>query len=342
MMVTKIQEGNYSKANEIYKYLTGITAQKANSAFNYTEDIYLNLLFRNWYELDGILLDYKTGINKKLYQNTFYILPQLQEKTLALNDLISSECQKSDLEPESKKIIDLILFLMKNGSNDQGYNTRLADFNKEFENSRYKDLLNDYLPKKKAKASLAWSIGSGMVFTSGNLKKNYNHNASLNMSMDININRVYSSLYLNSAELRLLEPFDVSDGIETISFREEESFHYLDAGLKAGYFIIRSNRFHLAPFASISGSSLKSKRFEPEDDEKEFKVFNSFTVGSGIHTEIKFTEFKTRSMYYGFTKSYVSLKLDGGYNYITKFKDPFFKGNTTYFTAALVWGMGDF
>ncbi|HEX2975147.1 MAG TPA: hypothetical protein VHO68_04355, partial [Bacteroidales bacterium] len=84
-------------------------------------------------------------------------------------------------------------------------------------------------------------------------------------------------------------------------------------------------------------------RYDGEEDKKEYKVLNSFSTGIGIHTEIKFTEFKTKGYnYYGFTNSYLSLKLDGGYNYITKFKDDYFKGNTGYFTVALVWGMGDF
>lgn len=343
LMVSKIQEGNYSKANEIYTYLTGVTEGKSSSAFIFTEDIFLNLLFCDWYNMEGILLDYKNLINKKLYQNTYNILPQLQQKMSFLNDSISAECQKSYLEPESKKIIDLILFLMKNGSKDWNYNIKLEAFHKEYENSRFKDLLDNYLPKRRVKSSMAFTIGSGMVFTTGNLNSNFNHNASVNMSMDFNINRIYSSLYLNSAGLRLKIPFDVTNGIETLSFMEDESFQYMDAGLKGGYFILRNKRLHFAPYVSVSGASLKSKRYDGEEDKKEYKVLNSFSTGIGIHTEIKFTEFKTKGYnYYGFTNSYLSLKLDGGYNYITKFKDDYFKGNTGYFTVALVWGMGDF
>lgn len=342
MIVSRILEDNYTKANEIYRYLTEVTTQKPYSAFHFTEDIYLNLLFCDWNNLKEHLMDYKGRINRKIYQDTYYILPQLQEKVVTITDSISSECQKSELDQESKRMIDLILFLMKNGSNDWGYNTKLEAFHKDFENTVYSDLLDNYLPKKRAKAALSWSMGSGMVFTTGNLNRNFSPNASINLSMDININRIFTSLYLNSSGLRLQQPFEVSDGVETLSFMDNESFHYLDAGLKAGWFILRNRNLHFSPFASVSGSSLKSKRFDAEDDEKEYKVFNSFTSGAGLHTEIKFTEFKTTNIYSGYTKSYVSLKLEGGYNFITKFNDDLFKGNTAFITVALVWGIGDF
>ena len=133
-------------------------------------------------------------------------------------------------------------------------------------------------------------------------------------------------------------------GIETIDFNKNESFQYLDAGLKCGYFFIRNGRINFSPYFSISASFLESKRYDSEDDNKEYKVFNSFTYGPGIHNEIKLKEFNTsnRYYYYGYEHSYISFKVDAGYNFIAKFKDEYFKGNTPYVMVGLIWGIGDF
>ena len=198
------------------------------------------------------------------------------------------------------------------------------------------------MPRVRVKASFAWSLGSGMVITTGKLANNYKSNASINMSMDINIEKLFTSLYLNASGLKLKEPFSVTLNSEIITFNRNESFHYLDAGLKGGYFFIRNERFHVAPYLSISGSFLESKRFDPEDNEKEYQVFNSFTYGGGLHTEVKIKDLSYTNVYGYAQRSYISLKMEGGYNVIAKFNDNLSKGNTPYFTVAFVWGFGEF
>jgi hypothetical protein len=72
----------------------------------------------------------------------------------------------------------------------------------------------------------------------------------------------------------------VTSDTDTLNFELNEKFSYLDAGLKGGYFIVRSNRFHLAPYASISGSHLESTKYDdPKDKDLEYEIFNSFTYG---------------------------------------------------------------
>jgi len=342
MMVTKILDNDYSKAQEIYQYLTNITTGKNYSGFYFNEDIYLNVLFGDWNNLVEILLSFKDRGNRQTYQNVYEIVPALVNKISALSDSLSSECQNSNLDYESKRLLDIIFHIMKNGSDNQEYTLKLEAFEKEFENSRFNNVISDYLPKKLLKASLTFSIGSGVVFTTDKLKENFSSNASLNMSMDINIKRIFTSLYLNSAGLKLKVPFQATDGTELLTFNKDESFHYLDAGLKGGYFIVRSRKFHFSPYVSVSGSFLESKRYDSDEDEKEFEVFNSFTYGTGIHTEIKLKEFNAPNPYYGYVHSFISLKAEGGYNFISKFKDEYFKGNTPYITFALIWAIGEF
>jgi hypothetical protein len=344
MMVNKILDNDYYKAHEIYQYLTSLTAGKTFSSFYYSEDIYLNISFGDWNSLVNILLDYSNIGHKYTYRTTSEILPLLGSKLSAKADSLLLECQNSNIDAESKKLIEIIIYVVKNGSNDQ-YNSKLSEFKKEYPNSKYDDILSNVLPQKKVKASMGFAMGSGLVSTTDNLKKSFGTNATINMSLDFGIQKIFTSIYFNGTSLKLKEPFSATNGTETLDFYNNESFQYLDAGFKCGYFIIRSSRFNLSPYASISGSSLQSKRYDdPDDNKKEYKVFNSFTYGPGLHSEIKLKEFKTSNRYYnyGYEHSFISFKVDAGFNFIAKHKDDYFKGNTPYVMVELIWGIGDF
>lgn len=130
---------------------------------------------------------------------------------------------------------------------------------------------------------------------------------------------------------------------DTTNFYNNDSFSYLDGGLKAGYFLVRSDRFHIAPYVTIGGTVLSSDIYEYNQmKDAEFEVLNSFTFGPALHTEVKLYEYKSTDGL-GITRSkYVSLKLEGGYNYITHIDYPAFKGNAAYVTVALAWGTGYF
>lgn len=342
LLLEKISNNEYSKAREIYQYLTNKTQNNSYSAFYYTEDVYINMLVGDWYNLSQIMLDYKNKSKKTLAANTFQIVPLLSENVSLKSDSLLSDCKKSELDIESIKVIEIILHLLKTGSVDSEYNLKLNAFNKEYKPSRYDDLLKYYIPKSRIKGAISWAIGSGMIFTTEKLAINFRPNASINMSMDVNIQRVFTSLYLNGANLKLQRPFDGNTGSEILSFRKDESFHFLDAGLKGGYFLIRSDKFQVAPFLSASGGFLESTRYDSEDDDNEYKIFSSFTYGFGLHTEFKLTDFNTPNYYGYYTHSYISMKFETGYSFITKFNNNNFKGNMPYFNIALVLGMGDF
>lgn len=344
MIVNKIIIDDFSKAQEIYKYLTGLTNGKTISAFYYSEDIYLNILFADWDNLTKILFDYNNSGNKTIYQNSPVISKFLSTKLCTKADSLVSECQKASIDSESKKIVKLIIHVIKNGADDQ-YSKKLTEFNKEYPNSRYEVIIRNFLPPKRLIASINFGLGSGIISTTGNLKNSFGSNATINMSMDFNIQKVFTSLYLNGTSLKLKTPFTATNGTEISNFNKNESFQYLDAGLRCGYFILRNGKINISPYASISGSFIKSNRYDdPDNDKKEYDVFNSFTFGPGIHSEVKLTEFRNANLsyYYGYGKSYLSLKADAGYNFLAKHNDNYFKGNTPYIMVELIWGMGDF
>ncbi|MCF8232152.1 MAG: hypothetical protein K9J27_08185 [Bacteroidales bacterium] len=166
------------------------------------------------------------------------------------------------------------------------------------------------------------------------------------MSIDFNVGDVYTSLLLTGGSPKLEAPFTASSQNQSFDFEKGEQFSYLEAGLNVGYFLVRSENFHLAPYGNISSTTLESDIYDDEDKD-EVELINSFTYGFGVHTEIKLTEWEnTNSYYYSYggkaSKSFLSLKIEGGHNLITNAEDDMFEGNVSYARVSLIWGFGDF
>ncbi len=344
MMIKELNDSNIVKVNEIYKYLTDLTDEEPYSAFYYLEDIYINMLSGDWEMVNNLMIDYELYKNKIVYPDSQELIQRLYRMTSDNSQHILYSCNNSQINEQAKRIIDILLKYIETESTEKDYNDKLDLYHKDFKNSDYEGFEKGLLPNKIIKASLNFSFGSGMILTTKDLSSNFSNNASFNMGMDVNINKVFTSLYLHGSALKLQEPFMAVSDIDTLNFEYNEKFSYLDAGLKAGYFLIRSDRFHLAPYASISGSFLESTKYDDtEDNDLEYEIFNSFTYGVGLHTEMRLYNFESMNIYYGgTTKGYFSIKFETGYNKVLKFKDKYAKGDTPYFICALVLGFGRF
>ncbi len=343
-ILKEITDSNPIKTIEIYDYLTEVTKNEQYSAFCYLEDLYINMLVGNWETVYNQMLEYEKYKNKIVYPNTQELVPKLYDLTLRNKKAILLSCDMSQIDEQAKMLISALLKYIEKELTDNEYNDKLVEYKKKYKNQKYESFVKGFMPKKIIKASWNFSLGSGMVFTTGDLSTSFSNNASFNMGMDFNIHKVFTSLYLHPTSLKLRDPFIATSDIDTLKFALNEKFSYLDAGLKTGYFIIRSNRFHLAPYVSISGSILKSRKYDdPDDADLEYEIFNSFAYGIGLHTEVKIYEFESKSMYYGGrTNGYFSVKFETGYNKISKFKDTYAMGDTLYFICALVLGFGQF
>ncbi|MCB0410322.1 MAG: hypothetical protein KDD29_08885, partial [Flavobacteriales bacterium] len=134
------------------------------------------------------------------------------------------------------------------------------------------------------------------------------------------------------------------------NFNKNERFSSFQGGVYLGYFLLRNNKFHIAPFINLSGGYLESTKFNSnnKDDDGDIKIYSSFIYGSGIHTEIKIWEFKSRnqSLYYqnyGLIDSHISLKIDSGFDLIASSNyNNNYKGNIGYINVGLVWAWGNF
>jgi len=342
-LMNRLSASDHEKAKEIYQYLEDYSASKKYAAFSYTEGLYVNLLTGNWQALTAYMKDYK-HIHHQVPE------PKNEDMTLWLNrkialssDSLWAICSQSDLDQESKDLIQIMLHLMDKDIPDDSYFSMLNSYEKRYKKSSYHDFITSFLPSANSKGSISLSMGSGTIFPTEQLGDYFSSNASFNISIDLNFNKIFTSLYVQSCTLKVEKPFATISEFDLRDFSLNEPFYYSDAGIKIGYFLIRSNRFHLAPAITFAGAKLKSTRYDDayNEEDKEFVVLNSFVLGPALHTEIKLFGYKPKR-YNNSQNKYVSIKLEGGYNYITKTNYPVFKGNTPFVSMALAWGTGYF
>lgn len=343
LLIKTLMEKDDPKAREIYLYLESIGSATVLSAFDYNETLFAGAALGNWDTMIAYMKEFRQRAQKSVYPSADQLLITLQERLSEGNDSLRLVLNEAALDEESKRIVELFLYATKAGATDEHYQRLLKQYHRDYRQSAYKDFLNNYLPRVRAKAGFGVSAGPAMIFTTKNLAENFSSSAAVGMTLDFNINKVFSSLYMIGGGLPLEIPFSAISATDSLSFIKKEKFHYLEMGIKAGYFIVRNNRFHLAPYVSMAYTSLESKRFDDtKDDDREYKVIDSFSYGPGIHSEIKLSESKKRHKNIYEEDTYWSIKLDAGYNMIPTFDEPVFMGNTFNVSLAIVMGTGTF
>jgi len=342
LIAKSIENKDYNKVKEVYDYLIAKTQDSKYSAFYVSEDLYINLLLKDWEKVSQTAKDYKDYSGKVYYKDMFNIINLLWQDVRENIDDVRNNLSQTILPPEDKEILEIFTLLLKNEKANLEYSKRLKVYNKIYPKNDYHAFIKEYLPRGYYSGAYAFSLGSGVNFTMGNLSSSFNSNASFNISMDINVNKVYTSLYINGSSLKLQKPFSVSNKERELDFKLNEGFEFIDVGLKGGYFVVKTNRVQVAPYGTLSGCYLRSNQYEYQYDDLEFNVFNTFSYGLGLHNELKIKDFKYKTINNRETKTYVSLKVDAGLNYLSKVNHDNFKGNMAYVTAAIVWGFGEF
>lgn len=344
MLVQKVMEGNYEKAKEVYHYLKNETKDNKFSAFYYTEELYLDFLFSDWNQWTEKAANYNRYAKNICYQNVFQIDGILYSELAKKADFFTSLIPTLEIDPESRRVMAIYIHYVKVGTRDDDYSRMVKEFHKEYKTSRFDDFFSHYLPKAAVKGSWSWTLGTSGFFPTGKLADKFSSNMGFGMAMDVNFGKIYASMTFDGGPTRLKVPFNAIDKDVNWEFGKDEKFQYFQGGVAVGYFVTRNQRYHFAPFVSIGGAQLQSNRYDSKDDDKEFKILNSFYCGPGIHTEIKLKQFHIDDPYrYGGSAfSYISLKLDGGYNIMTQTNFDEFKGNMAYFKFGFVWGIGYF
>lgn len=343
LLIQKLTDKDDKKAKEIYLYLSGLQTDDHSAAFNYTENIYANLFFENWNTLITYMKEYRQKISTFTYPVNDPLSRVFYDRIATVTDSLILKSKESGLDMESQKVIQLTLHLLKVRTADAEYDRLYKAFRQEYKESAYMDYVTNYLPAATVKASMSLSGGSGIIFPTGKLGDSFSPNALGTFSIDFSVNKVYVSFYLMGSGLRLKQPFSAASQTDTLFFDKNESFSYLEGGMKTGYFVLRNNWLQVAPYVNISGTTLESERFDDVDEnDKEFAVLNSFTFGPGIHTAIKLYQ-NSKTDVNGYQNLYFfALKVDAGYNLHAKYDQKFFKGNAPNVMVGLVMGIGNF
>ncbi len=346
LLVKYIEEKNFDKARQVYDYLINIDGNNNCSAFYYDEELYVTAIINKW----DRWIELATGVEKYnktvCYNNVFNIEPSLYN--FIKYNVGEIKNSTSQLEPEDKEIINIYLILLESGQVNESYNTALRSYKSTYAKSKYQKFMTLYLPGIQRKGSYGFVIGAGYIHPTYNLYHYFRPNTTFHMGMDFNVGKVYTSLYINGGSLYFDNELTVTSAGRFVDLERGNQFSYFEGGVAGGYFFVRNEKFHVAPYALIGGCSLESNLYRPELDmeDYEFEVFNSFICGLGVHTEFKFAgyDFSSRSVYgYEYRmKHHFSIKLDIGYNYITKHTNSVFAGDIIYIKPALVWGIGDF
>lgn len=347
MLYQNLAAGDYEKAAEVYQFLKTEAAGNHCFALNYNEDLYVNLLLNNWEDWLDNAANYNDIIKlSACYNYSENYVERLYSLTIKNLDTIEAGLTGKDFQGDEWNLIRLYLYLLKNKVDDGLYKTHYKTFLKNYPNSVYTGFVKGYFPKPPTKGAFAMSVGPTFMMPQGNLAEVVKSGVLFNYTMDLNIGKMYCGFHLDGGSLELKTPVSFSNesGVVVQNFSKGDKFSLIGGGIYAGYYFVRSRNIQIAPYVNIGGYTLESKLYP--GDEPEYEVFNSFVVGPGLHTEFKIKEFSL-DPYYGAmpemeASSYVSLKIDIGYDIRTKKVNPDFMGNLPYVRMGLVWGVGNF
>lgn len=350
-LAKSIQDGNLQKSQEVFHYLMMKGEEKNCWSFSFKEQLLLSVVFRDW---SGLLLkmeNYTEQLPYLCYSNLVPVEDAIYAELRKILPEIENDNGIEKIEREDKELLKILFQLINVGSKNDEYDELLKNFKKNYPQSKYNNFIKDYLPAPKYKASISYSIGPKFSFLSGNFSDYFKNSTGFSFAMDFCISKVYVSMYMEVTSTKLLRPITLTNknGV-THNFGVDESFIRSDIGLKTGYYLIRNNHIHLAPYATLlAGGFMESNLYEYESDtNKEYSIYDSFTPGVGVHFEYKLGGYKGKTIYpyysiYGLDNSgYFSLKMDVGFVPIPKFDYLQAKGGMSYITLGLVWGIGVF
>lgn len=151
--------------------------------------------------------------------------------TIKKEDILNN-LKKTAIDSEGKRLINMYLHLVNEGSKNDEYSRLLRNYKSNFPETKYYDFIQEALPKKYTPAYFTYTFGTGGVGLTNNLKNTFSTNMIFNMSMDIRIHNVLASLYLNGGNFNVKTPFfGYTDNNEPINFELNDSVSYFKRGM---------------------------------------------------------------------------------------------------------------
>ena len=345
MLSQYVQIKDYQKVTEIYDFLNKKTLDKNCSPFIYSEDLYIAILTDNWDDFLASAEHYSEEMKKTL---CYPVRDQILVRTLYLElknnaSQLLENAQTANLTLEEKELFELYFHLIENKQDDV-YDKKLKDFKKKYPKSQYNDFVNNYLPKPAIKTAFAFSFGATQIFPTKNLDNYFASATTGGLSVDFYSNKFFFGLQFNAGGMKFKTPLLSSTSGYDKDFQKGDRLTYIDGGLLGGYSLLKNNNLQLSPYVYLGGTTLESNFYkDASDNDLEFKVLNSFFIGSGLRTEVKLFEFETKDRFLGtVVQNKLSLRLDIGYNIPVKYDYAPAGGNILYARIALAWCGGNF
>lgn len=342
LLVDRLLANDYEKANDIVHYLQNLKETKNYPAFNYKEDLMLSLLLHDWLYFDELAKNIKTIFKNTVVEDPYNIADILQKEVANQAVLLDSTANEANLEPALKSLVHVFCYLVSAEKIDEGWNKTLSDHAKIDPNVTYQEFIDLYLPDRYKRMSMSYSFGANYISPTSMLNDYFKPSVGFAMSWDFAINRVYTSLNMDVCTFRARNSFIASTTAGPMTFLAGDPFTNLNYAVQAGYLLVRSERFHFAPYLSLGGSNLVSNIYkDTDDDDKEMTVYDSFAPGLGLHSECLVYQFKSANTNYDTMDGYLSLRFDAGANLITKSPSSM-DGDILYAKLSFVFGMGQF
>jgi hypothetical protein len=340
LLMQTLQEDNINKVLEIQTFLDETARRSSYNAFSYGEELCLAMLTNQWETAEKIIAAYE-DLRYPDYPVQYSILTSLYTMLKENHETLSMQCENSTIDNEVKAILKLLIYYVNANKVSEEYYKRLDNIYLSYKPLAHEAFLEGFLPKRKIYGSMGIALGGGATMPNGGFGNYYKPGGDFFLTIDGKVKQAYFAFAMHSGNMKLMESFEIELPFEG-TFNEGYKFSYLNVGGRFGYLMLRNKYFHLAPYAQISYSGLYSDEFDSESEEEEYYDMNAFSVGPGIHAEIKLFEFEDNTYgYYGNTTMHaVSLMFGGGYNFNLGFARPEIKGNSIYFDAAMVVRFG--
>lgn len=353
LIVQSIVEQDPLKARKVFFLLQDEANKRQCDAFSYDEKLHLLALLGDWSGWFEQARQYKELQKRSLCYNFHEDLtPRLE--TLLVRELqtISTDAELDKLSAEQQELLDIYFYLLSTAKPDDIYDSKYKEYKKKYKEGAYTDFLKHYLPVPAIKATISMAMGPAYTALTGNLAEVVSPAVQMYLSYDFSIGRLYSSLFLNGGQTTLLQPiyFMNEDSQVRVDFNTGDPFSIMNMGVLGGYLVVNNKRWQIAPYASLGGTFIDYTKYDiyneyPIDT---YTITESFFWGLGIHTEFRFASFNVPqyNMFYESygpqLKSYLSVKLDMGYDFITDRSVDFTSGNAAYLRLGLVWGFGNY
>jgi len=345
-----IKNGDLKKSQEVFHYLMMKGEERNCWSFSYKEQLLLNVVFKDASSLLSLMQNYNDDGVFLCYRNLEPIEDALYSELRRNKPVIENLTDSKKLDSVDIEILKILVHILENGSKNDVYDGLIRDFKKTYPQSKYSNFVKKYLPAPTFKASVSYSLGPKFDVLTGNYGKYFHNPVNLSFGMDFCISKVYVSIYIEGSDMKLIKPITLNHtNGDSYNFTNGDIFTRMDIGLKTGYYVVRNKNLHIAPYVTLlAGSFLNSNLYsEYDEDNSEYDFYDGFTQSIGVHFEYKLGDIQMKSYnpyfnQFDVLKSYWSLKFDIGYTSIPKFNNLLAKGNFSYASIGLVWGLGNF